>query len=113
MRERVIEFNTMHRKWLSNDLGAVAGFLFDIGSGRYSIGATNAVSVDWEADLAKVHEESAAAHKARVAASENDQSHTQIQGWLRDLGTSWAFMFGLQATIRVDRMEMGALATGV
>ncbi|WP_395400943.1 type II restriction endonuclease [Pseudoduganella sp. UC29_106] len=91
MRERMLAFNATHRKWLSNDLGAVAGFLFDIGSGRYSIGAANAVSVDWEADLARVHEESAAAHKARLAASENDQNHTQIQGWLRDLGVSLGF----------------------
>lgn len=91
MRERVIGFNTTHRKWLSNDLGAVAGFLFDIGSGRYSLGAPSAVSLDWEADLAKVHEETAAAHKARLAASENDHTHTQVQGWLRDLGLALGF----------------------
>ncbi|MYM89315.1 type II restriction endonuclease [Rugamonas sp. FT82W] len=91
MRERVIEFNTTHRKWLSNDLGAVAGFLFDIGTGRYTIGAASATCLDWEADLAKVHEESAAAHKARQAAAENDQTHTQVQGWLRDLGLSLGF----------------------
>lgn len=91
MRERILEFNAVHRKWLSNDLGAVAGFLFDIGSGRYSIGATSAIAVDWEADLAKVHEETAAANKARLAASENDQTHTQVQGWLRDLGKALGF----------------------
>lgn len=112
MRERVIEFNTMHRKWLSNDLGAVAGFLFDIGSGRYSIGATNAVSVDWEADLAKVHEESAAAHKARVAASENDQSHTQIQGWLRDLGTSLGFQVWIASNDKGRSYGEGRLGHG-
>lgn len=91
MRQRVLEFNTLHRKWLSNDLGAVAGFLFDIGSGRYTIGAANALALDWEADLARVHEESAVAQKARVAASHNDQSHTQVQGWLRDLGLSLGY----------------------
>lgn len=91
MRERVIDFNTTHRKWLSNDLGAVAGFLFDIGSGRYTLGAASAVALDWEADLAKVHEETAAAHKARLAASENDHTHTQVQGWLRDLGLALGF----------------------
>ncbi|MYM92266.1 type II restriction endonuclease [Duganella vulcania] len=91
MRERVIGFNTTHRKWLSNDLGAVAGFLFDIGSGRYSLGAPSAIAFDWEADLARVHEETAAAHKARLAASENDHTHTQVQGWLRDLGLALGF----------------------
>lgn len=78
-------------KWLSNDLGAVAGFLFDIGSGRYSLGAPSAIAFDWEADLARVHEETAAAHKARLAASENDHTHTQVQGWLRDLGLALGF----------------------
>lgn len=91
MRERVLEFNAAHRKWLSNDLGAVAGFLFDIGSGRYSIGASSATALDWEADLARVHEETAVAHKARLAASENDQTHTQVQGCLRDLGLALCF----------------------
>lgn len=91
MRERVLEFNAAHRKMLSNDLGAVAGFLFDIGSGRYTIGAASATAVDWQADLARVHEEAAAAHKARLAAAENDQGHTQIQGWLRDLGLSLGY----------------------
>lgn len=91
MRERVLAFNAAHRKWLSNDLGAVAGFLFDIGSGRYTIGAASATAVDWQADLARVHEEAAAAHKARLAAVENDQSHTQIQGWLRDLGLALGY----------------------
>jgi type II restriction enzyme len=91
MRERILEFNATHRKYLSNDLGAVAGFLFDIGSGRYSIGSAGADAIDWKADLAKVHEETAAAHKARLAASENDQTHSQTQGWLRDLGLALGY----------------------
>lgn len=112
MRERVIEFNSMHRQWLSNDLGAVAGFFFDIGSGRYSLGASNAVSLDWEADLAKVHEESAAAHKARLAASENDQSHTQIQGWLRDLGLSLGFQVWIASNDKGRQYADGRLDQG-
>jgi len=35
MREGVLRLNQEHRDLLSNDLGAVAGLLFDIGSGRY------------------------------------------------------------------------------
>ena len=34
MRARVLKLNAEHRDLLSNDLGAVAGLLFDIGSGR-------------------------------------------------------------------------------
>ena len=35
MREGVLRLNQQHRTLLSNDLGAIAGLLFDIGSGRY------------------------------------------------------------------------------
>lgn len=112
MRERVIEFNTTHRKWLSNDLGAVAGLFFDIGAGRYSIGAASAVGLDWEADLAKVHEESAAAHKARMATTENDQTHTQVQGWLRDLGLSLGFQVWIASNDKGRQFGDGRLGHG-
>ncbi len=91
MRERVLEFNATHRKCLSNDLGAVAGFLFDVGTGRYPAVAGRAAPLDWQADLAKAHAESAAAQRARVAASQNEQTHTQVQGCLRDLGMALGF----------------------
>ena len=35
MREQLIRLNESHRSQLSNDLGAIAGLMFDIGSGRY------------------------------------------------------------------------------
>jgi type II restriction enzyme len=40
----------------------------------------------WETDLAKVREESASAQKAHRRNTEEEQSHTEIQGLLRDLG---------------------------
>lgn len=36
MRAGVLRFNAEHRALLSNDLGAVAGLLFDVGTGRYA-----------------------------------------------------------------------------
>ena len=36
MREGALRLNAEHRAHLSNDLGAIAGLLFDIGSGRYT-----------------------------------------------------------------------------
>lgn len=36
MREGALRLNAEHRACLSNDLGAIAGLLFDIGSGRYA-----------------------------------------------------------------------------
>ena len=35
MRRGILELNTKYRDLLSNDLGAIAGALFDVGSGRY------------------------------------------------------------------------------
>ena len=35
MREGVLTLNARYRDLLSNDLGTIAGLLFDIGSGRY------------------------------------------------------------------------------
>lgn len=37
MRKGVLDLNAAHRALLSNDLGAVAAFLFDIGSDRYPL----------------------------------------------------------------------------
>jgi type II restriction enzyme len=71
MREGVIRLNDALRQLLSNDLGAIAGLLFDIGSGRYPVPppATDAAAAAaWEADLQKVREESAAARKAWTVA---------------------------------------------
>src|SRR3546814_17817440 len=34
MRRGILELNAAHRSWLSNDLGAIAGFLFDVGKGQ-------------------------------------------------------------------------------
>lgn len=36
MRREVLELNARYRTLLSNNLGAIAGFLFDVGLGRYS-----------------------------------------------------------------------------
>jgi len=91
MREGIVHLNSEHRTLLSNDLGAVAGLLFDIGSGRYAApprtGDADARAV-WEADLARVREEAA---KGEAAARENERTHTEIQGWLRDLGHALGF----------------------
>lgn len=79
---------------LSNDMGALAGLLFDIGSGRYAAPPRDddaAAVQGWEADLEKVREESAAAHKRWAAERESDATHTEIQGWLRDLGKSLGY----------------------
>lgn len=70
MREGAIRLNTQHRTRLSNDLGALAGLLFEIGSGRYQAPplATDSARLQaWEADLAQVRAESAALQKQWAA----------------------------------------------
>ncbi|MBU7008993.1 hypothetical protein Ga0451573_003976, partial [Peptococcaceae bacterium DYL19] len=36
MRSGILRLNETYRRLLSNDLGAIAGFLFDVGSGRFA-----------------------------------------------------------------------------
>jgi type II restriction enzyme len=90
MRQGILALNRQYRSLLSNDLGAIAGLLFDIGSGRYPIAKPGDTS-DWKMALAQVCTENAAAAKARMMASTNDHTHTEIQGWLRDLGRAMGY----------------------
>lgn len=94
MREGILRLNSEHRSFLSNDLGAIGGFLFDVGSARYPLPPSSddaEARAVWEADLAKVREESASAQKAHRRNAEEEQSHTEIQGLLRDLGLALGF----------------------
>ncbi|AYV48193.1 type II restriction endonuclease [Caulobacter flavus] len=90
MRQGLIAFNSKHRDLLSNDLGAAAAFCFDLGVGLYAPPprTNDAVArADWAADLAKVR-----AQAAKPSAAEADaRTHTEIQGWLRDLGRALGY----------------------
>ncbi len=93
MREGVLRLNGSWRDLFSNDLGAIAGFLFDVGTGRYPAPPrerdTTALQ-QWEEDLARVRKEAqAAAGSAR--ADEEDRTHAEVQSWLRDLGIALGF----------------------
>ena len=94
MRQGILLLNNKYRQLLSNDLGAVAALLFDVGSKRYQPPPRSddaAARASWQADLAAVREEAAKANKALAAAREGDRTHTEVQGWLRDLGLSLGF----------------------
>lgn len=115
MREGVLRLNAEHRARLSNDLGAVAGLLFDVGSGRYEappLTGEGKSTQDWEADLRKVREETAAQHKQWAADRESDTTHTEIQGWLRDLGHALGFRVWVAANDRGRGYKGGALSDG-
>ena len=115
MRSGILRLNAEHRTLLSNDLGAIAGLLFDLGTGRYAPPPRtndNGALAAWEADLQKVRAESAAARKAAESASGNDFKHTEIQGWLRDLGQALGFDVWVAANDRGRIYANGDLSKG-
>jgi type II restriction enzyme len=94
---------------------AVAGLLFDVGSGRYAAPPRDADPAQvalWEADLQRVREESAAALKAWKQAQEGDATHTGMQGTLRDLGHALQFDVWVAANDRSRSYGAGALGDG-
>ena len=115
MREGILALNARYRDLLSNDLGAIGGFLFDVGSGRYQAPPRDRDAealARWEADLARVREESTRQAKALEAAREGDHTHTEVQGWLRDLGIALGFEVWVAANDRSRAYGAGRLGDG-
>jgi type II restriction enzyme len=115
MRSGIVAINSRHRDLLSNDLGAIAGLLFDIGSGKYVAPPKDddeAARAAWEADLARVREEGAKADRLSDAARRGDRTHSEIQGWLRDLGTALGFQVWIAANDRGRPYSGGLLGDG-
>ena len=115
MRAGILQLNARYRSVLSNDLGAVAGLLFDMGMGRYvppPSGDDAAAREEWKADLARVREESSKLERGLAAAREGDRTHTEIQGWLRDLGRALAFDVWVAANDRGRPYDDGRLGDG-
>ena len=115
MREGILRMNTRWRGQLSNDLGAIAGLLFDVGSDRYAAPprADDVAAVAaWKADLERVREDSERERKQRAAATEGDRTHTQVQGWLRDLGLALGFSVWIAANDRSRALGNGVLGDG-
>lgn len=115
MRSGIIRVNDQHRAELSNDLGAIAGLLFDIGIGRYVApprGDDAGALAAWQADLAKVREESTASRKAIQKAEDQDRTHTEVQGWLRDLGIALGFGVWVASNDRGRPYAQGRLGDG-
>lgn len=115
MRRGMQEMMARHQQSFSNDFGAIAGFLFDVGSGRYPAPPrddTEAARDRFEEDLAAVREESAQAAKALQAARESDHTHTEIQGWLRDLGKALGFSVWIASNDRNRPYANGRLCDG-
>ena len=115
MRSGILATNARYRDLLSNDLGAIAGLLFDLGSGRYGVpprADDEAARAAWEADLARVREAGTRAEKLLAATRNGDRTHAEVQGWLRDLGSALGFEVWVAANDRGRAYAGGRLADG-
>lgn len=109
-----MRLNLEHRDLLSNDLGAVAGLMFDLGSGRYTAPplTEDAASLHaWRKDLERVRQH-AAKDKSLETACSGDRTHTEVQGWLRDLGLALGFQVWIAANDRSRIFNGGKLGQG-
>ncbi len=115
MRRGILEFNEQYRDLLSNDLGAVAGLLFDVGTDRYAPPPTQddpEAELRWKRDLEAVREEGAKAQKARARAEKEDCTHTEVQGWLRNLGKALGYEVWIASNDKGRTFEGGRLGDG-
>ena len=89
MRQGILALVADHRDILSNDLGAIAGLLFDIGSGRYTAPPRDndaEARAAWEIDLARIRKK-ARKHARRRRLSERE---TELTRKSRDGSGTWA-----------------------
>ena len=115
MRRGIIDLNGRYRDLLSNDLGAIGGLLFDIGSGRYAVPPQDdgqQALARWKEELERAREDSAALLRAQAQAREGDASHTEVQGWLRDLGRALGFSVWIAANDHGRSYGNGRLCDG-
>ncbi len=115
MRQGILQLNERYRDVLSNDLGAIAGFLFDLGSARYQLPPLTDdrdALVAWEADLHRVREHAERETAFARTAREGDHTHTEIQGWLRELGLALGYRVWVASNDRNRRFADGRLADG-
>lgn len=113
MRSGILDLNDRYRDLLSNDLGAIGGLLFDVGSGRYPpppLDNAQSVAGDWLARLDEARAQAEKLDKVTIAQNESDRSHTEIQAWLRDLGHALGYDVWIAANDRGrlhDGMPLG------
>jgi len=115
MRDGLLALNGEHRDVLSNDLGAIAGLMFDLGMERYPAPprtADAAQTQKWQEDLTRVREEAASFAKLLEANRCSDETHTEVQGWLRDLGFSLGYSVWIASNDQSRPYGKGLLGDG-
>ncbi len=107
MRDGIIDLNARFRDLLSNDLGAIAALLFDIGSDRYPAPQRDGSDAAAFAERLRAARTAAAALTPAEARSEKDEaSHSEVQSWLRDLGHALGYRVWIAANDR-GRLHAG------
>lgn len=94
LRAGMLRILEEQRALLSNDLGALAGLLFDLGQGRYQAPPRDddpEARAAWERDLADVRAEALSARRQLESQRSGDVTHSTVQAWLRDLGRALGF----------------------
>ena len=115
MRQGILALNARYSYLLSNDLGAIAGFLFDVGSGRYPAPPLDDESLSasgWDARLAEARAEAVKFEKTALQQGETDRTHTEIQAWVRDLGRALGYRVWIASNDRGRQHEGARLSEG-
>jgi type II restriction enzyme len=84
MREVIVQTNNEVRHLLSKDLGAFAGLLFEIGSGRLLVEGNADAVIDHE--RAKVEKAARARHAQVLTEQQEESEHTRMQYLLTRIG---------------------------
>ncbi|MBW8849720.1 MAG: type II restriction endonuclease [Pseudomonadota bacterium] len=115
MRAGMLTLNQEHRALLSNDMGAIAGFLYDLGNGRYPVpdmANTDDGKARWEEQLSTIRNLGASEARAMQQRADNDHTHTEVQGWLRDLGQALGYGIWIASNDRSREYAGGRLCDG-
>lgn len=88
MREVIIETNEQYKNSLSNDLGAFAGLLFDIGIGKIIQTESRELSSE---ELARIEKQLAKRRREVKAEHDEEDLHTEMQYTLLKIGHSLGY----------------------
>jgi type II restriction enzyme len=112
MRAGILTLNTQYRRLLSRDLGAISALLFDIGNGRYlapPLKDEAQARATWETSRARAQMEGI---KMTSEMQPDDQTHTAIQGCLRDIGSAMRYAVYVARSDRNRPVSTGRLGDG-
>jgi type II restriction enzyme len=88
MREVIVETNERYKNHFSNDLGAFAGLLFDIGIGKIIQTESRELSSE---ELVRIEKQIAKRHREVKAEHDEEDLHTEMQYTLLKIGNSLGY----------------------